>query len=80
MLGMTSYVELVDCLRLRFDALSARAVLDEMLSLVDLPIKALYRPEEVRLLATRLSARKDRVDRAVEALGVMARDDRRSAP
>ncbi len=80
MLGMTSYVELVDCLRLRFDSFSARAVLDEMLGHVGLPIKALYRPEEVETLASRLSDRRDRMERAVEALREVGRPARPSVP
>lgn len=73
MTGRRSWLELVEILGLRFDAHSARAVLDETLDRIGIAKKATYLPDEIARVAGVLAHRRDRLVPVVQRLAEEAR-------
>jgi hypothetical protein len=63
-----SWMELVEILRVRFDAYSARAVLDESLEAAGVAKKATYVASEIESVASVLARRRDRLEPVVARL------------
>lgn len=78
MSALWSWLDLAEVMRVRYDAFSARAVLDEAILLAGLTKKATYPADEIERIAASLAAirRLDRTQEAVAALRARAAEAR----